>query len=188
MSDDQSRMTLVLLSGGLDSAVVLAAAIADKHIVEGVGFDYGQPHAIELDYAAKIAAHYSVPFRRVTLHHMPRVNDVVFAGRNMVLASQAVAIAAAEGFGAIALGCNFSDWERFPDCRPAFWRSIREAARDAYGVSVLLPLLGMTKTQVVRKARKLAVPVAETWSCYAPKDGAPCGECLACETRFKAGA
>jgi 7-cyano-7-deazaguanine synthase len=46
----------------------------------------------------------------------------------------------------------------------------------------------MTKTQVVAEARRLGVPVDLTWSCYAPRDGEPCGECLACETRARAGA
>ena len=110
------------------------------------------------------------------------------AGRYGAWPGHAVAIAAAEGFDLAALGCNWSDHERFPDCRPAFWKPLGEAARGAYGVGLWLPLLHMTKTQVVAEARRLGVPVDLTWSCYAPRDGEPCGECLACETRARAGA
>jgi 7-cyano-7-deazaguanine synthase len=182
------KPTLVCLSGGLDSAVVLASLLrVEGEVGSAVGFDYGQPHVIELDYAERLAAHYGVPFRRVRLPPMPLVNDVVFAARNMVLASHAVAIAAAEGFGAVAFGCNFSDWERFPDCRPAFWKRLGEAAREAYGVGLMTPLLHMTKAQVVHCAREIGVPIDQTWSCYAPTaEGAPCERCLACETRRSA--
>lgn len=172
---------LVLLSGGLDSAVVLAAAV-QEHECEAVGFDYGQRHSIELEYAERLAEHYSVPFRRLPLRHMPLVNDVVFAGRNLVLAATAIAIAQAEKFDAIAVGCNQSDWERFPDCRPEFWRRVQDVARF-YDVEVITPLLYYWKAEVVKKARELAIPIDLTWSCYSPEDGKPCGKCLACKVR-----
>lgn len=173
---------LVLLSGGLDSSLVLATCVGQGHSCSAVGFDYGQPHLIELEQAAQIARHYSTPFRVVPLPTMPRVNDVVFAGRNLVLIAQALAIAAAEKFDAVAVGCNESDWMRFPDCRPGFWNAVRTAA-EAYGVKVLTPLLHSWKAQIVHEAERIGVPIELTWSCYAPQDGLPCGQCLACETR-----
>ena len=171
---------LVLLSGGLDSAVVLASLLRDEHECSAVGFDYGQKHLIELEYAEQIAAYYRVPFRRICLPKMPLVNDVVFAGRNLVLAAHAIAIAQAEDFEAIAVGCNESDWERFPDCRPEFWRKIQDAAHF-YDIEVLMPMLYCWKADVVKLAKELNVPA--TWSCYSPQDNEPCGECLACKTR-----
>jgi 7-cyano-7-deazaguanine synthase len=177
---------LVCLSGGLDSAVVLDM-MREKYECEAVMFDYGQPHIIELEYAAQIARDTSTPVRTVRLDHMPKVNDVVFAGRNLVLASHAISIAAAEGFEAIAMGCNASDWERFPDCRPAFWSSVNEAAQSAYGVHVMLPLLRMGKSEVVKEAKRRSFSIDATWSCYDPRNGQPCGDCLACQTRSAAG-
>jgi 7-cyano-7-deazaguanine synthase len=175
-------MILVLLSGGLDSATVLAGCNGER---AALAFDYGQPHKIELERAEKIARHYGAAFEIVALPAMPRVNDVVFAGRNLVFASVAIAYAQARGIGTVAFGCNASDWERFPDCRPEFWRNLGRCA-DAYGVRVLTPLIHSSKRDVVEAARKLNVPIELTWSCYSPQAGQPCGECLACKTREEA--
>jgi 7-cyano-7-deazaguanine synthase len=177
---------LVLLSGGIDSATVLAKL--RDHDREALAFDYDQPHAIELDYARRIAEREGVSLRVMRLPRMRKVDDVVFAGRNAALISLAVAVAAGEGFDAVAIGCNFSDWERFPDCRPDFVTGLGKVLREAYGVAVVAPLLRMSKAQVVQEARRLGVPLDETWSCYSPKDAKPCGGCLACEVRAKAGA
>lgn len=179
---------LVLLSGGLDSAVVLASLVKE-HECSALAFSYGQKHQIELEYAERLAKRYSVPFEIVELPPMPLVDDVMFAGRNLVLAAHAVAHAQAGGFDAIAVGCNESDWARFPDCRPEFWSSLKRAC-DAYGVQVFTPLLRMWKGQVVALAKDIAVPIEMTWSCYspmthwgAPRQSVPCGVCLACTTR-----
>lgn len=177
---------LVLLSGGLDSATVLHLMLERGYEVRAVGFDYGQPHAIELRYARQTAERAGVPFEVVDLPYMPKVNDVVFAGRNAVLLSVAAGMAQVLGFDAVAIGCNWTDRERFPDCRAAFMGTMGEVLSEAYGVGVMAPLLQMTKAQVVQEARRLSVP--ETWSCYAPNGEEPCGECLACRVRKEAGA
>lgn len=167
---------LLLLSGGMDSTLCLHLHRAK--IVMAVGFDYGQPHVIELDYAARTASKYGVPFQRVDLPTMPKVNDVVFAGRNAVFIAAAVATAQANGLGGVMIGCNYSDNARFPDCRPHFIDALSSAYKEAYGVSVCAPLLTTSKVEVVRKARELALP--PTWTCYAPIEQHPCGACYAC--------
>lgn len=172
---------IVLLSGGLDSAVVLA--MYPKSVC--IGFDYGQPHKIELERAAKVAAYYKAPFETISLPAMPKVNDVVFAGRNMVFASVAIAIAQARDHKSVRVGCNASDRLRFPDCHPSFWHHINEAA-SAYSVRVTAPLIRMSKTEIAVRARQLNVPIELTWSCYSPQNSEPCGECLACKTREEA--
>jgi 7-cyano-7-deazaguanine synthase len=167
---------LILLSGGLDSALCLARYGA----AQAVGFDYGQPHRVELTHAARIAAHYGVPFSVHQLPSMPRVDDVVFAGRNAVLLAVASALAQASNTENIVIGCNFSDAQRFPDCRPAFIKAMNDALRGAYGVRVSAPLLTMTKAQIVAEARERGIP--ETWTCYAPTPaGERCGECYSCK-------
>ncbi len=183
---------LVLLSGGLDSAVVLASLIGEGHTCECIAFDYGQWHIVELDAAEAVAAHYEVPLEHFMLDFAPRkVDDVVFAGRNLMLISAIIAMAQARGFDAVAIGCNMSDWARFPDCRPIFWSGVRQAA-EAYGVQVLTPLLHTLKIDIAAWACKNEVPIDLTWSCYEPimrlehGDPEPCGKCLACETRQEA--
>lgn len=166
---------LLLLSGGLDSALCLhrfGAAAA-------VGFDYGQPHIIELEHGGRLAAAAGVPYEVVKLPPLPRTNDVVFAGRNAVMLSVAAAMAHDRGFASIMIGCNFSDAQRFPDCRPDFLRNIDRAFRHAYGVGVYAPLLTMSKAQIVADARE--VGITDTWTCYAPREGTPCGECYSCK-------
>jgi 7-cyano-7-deazaguanine synthase len=175
-------MKIVLLSGGIDSATALARCISGGHKCEAIGFDYGQLHKIELQRAAKLAAHFGVPFNVITLPPMPLVNDVVFAGRNLVLAAHGLSIAQQRGASAIVVGCNENDWLRFPDCRPIFWRSLERAA-EAYGVAIDTPFLHSPKSHIIEMARRLKVPIEITWSCYNPQNDKPCGVCLACETR-----
>jgi 7-cyano-7-deazaguanine synthase len=170
-------LNLILLSGGLDSALCLhkyGAALA-------VGFDYGQKHSIELSYAREIAAHYDVPFEMHDLAKMPLIDDIVFAGRNAVLIASGVAIAQARGLERVIIGCNYSDRDRFADCRTAFIQALSDAYEKAYGVSVFAPLLLATKREVVAEARIAGLP--QTWTCYNPTDAfKPCGECYACKS------
>lgn len=171
---------LILLSGGLDSALCLHKYGADLC----VGFDYGQPHKVELGYAARIAQKYGVRFECHPLLTMPKVDDVVFAGRNAVMLATAAAIAQTKGLNAVVIGCNFSDATRFPDCRREFIKAMNEAFKDAYGVAVEAPLLMHTKAMIVQEAKAAGLP--ETWTCYAPKKSGAfikqCGECYSCKS------
>ena len=93
----------------------------------------------------------------------------------------AAAIAQAEGLSSVVIGCNFSDHDRFPDCRREFIKSMNEAFKGAYGVAVHAPLLMHTKAMIREEASRLGLP--ETWTCYAPTDnGTPCGECYSCKS------
>src|SRR5688572_19331842 len=80
---------LLLLSGGLDSALCLQRYGARL----AIGFDYGQPHVIELEYAERIAARYETQFERHRLPDLPKLDDLVFSGRNAVMLAVGVAIA-----------------------------------------------------------------------------------------------
>jgi 7-cyano-7-deazaguanine synthase in queuosine biosynthesis len=160
-------------------STLLMATYRDR-IGLALGVDYGQPHGIELQYAAKAAAFYDVPFKTCRIPDLPLVNDVVFAGRNAVLLTLAAAHAQANGFDHVLIGCNFSDAMRFPDCRRPFIRLMDHALTEAYGVKVSAPLLDMTKAQIVAEASARELP--PTWTCYAPRNGSPCGECHACKT------
>jgi 7-cyano-7-deazaguanine synthase len=163
-------MVILLLSGGMDSALILS----ERRVDLAVGFDYGQPHVIELGYAERLAARFGVPFQKIMLPRLPLVDDVVFAGRNAVMLS--VAASLTHGGGQLLIGCNRDDAERFPDCRLPFLVGMNEALA-VYGVTVAAPLLHLTKRQIVERAAGL-----DTWTCYSPKDSKPCGQCRACRS------
>lgn len=169
--------SLLLLSGGMDSALCLHS---EQGIALAVGFDYCQPHVVELTRARALAESKGVPFKVVKLPPMTKVGDVVFAGRNAVFLSVAAAIAMSEGIGTVIIGCNRDDFDLFPDCRLDFIRGMN-AALAAYSVSVYAPLLNMTKVDVVKAALAAGVKQDETWTCYTPNSSSPCGTCLACK-------
>ena len=172
--------SVVLLSGGIDSAVCLT--LQRKSHTYAVGIDYGQPHAIELRYAKQIAAQENVPFEILQMPTCKKSDDVVFNGRNFAMIGLAVAYAAGAGATKIVVGSNFTDFARFPDCRPEFFKCVNQALDAAkYGIWVSAPLLHKTKKQVMQMAKNLKV--GATWSCYSPIESEPCGECLACQVR-----
>lgn len=165
---------LLLLSGGLDSALCLNTV---PDIALCVGFDYGQPHVIELEFAQKLAESCGVEFLRIELPKMFAVDDVVFAGRNAVLLATAGAVAQRRGLETVVIGCNKSDSDRFPDCRPEFIVAMNNVM-SSYNVSVLAPLLYKTKTEIVTDSEQLGI--RETWTCYRPDNEIPCGKCYSC--------
>lgn len=172
--------SVVLLSGGLDSAVCLALERGQERFA--LGINYGQPHHVELEYAARIANAEGVPFTIAAMPPCRKSDDVVFTGRNFAMIGIAVAAAASRGADRVVIGSNFTDFDRFPDCRPEFIKSVNAAMRAGdYGISVVAPLMHKTKAQVWGLARSLGV--GDTWSCYSPKDDNPCGDCLACRVR-----
>lgn len=175
----------VLLSGGLDSALIAARWPGSL----AISIDYGQAHKIELDYARRLAAKYCADHVEISIPIAPAKSGVVFECRNAALASLGAMVAAAHGCDDLMIGCNHSDFDRFPDCRPDFWREMSRAFGSAqYPVKLRTPLLHMTKKEIVKDAQWHGLDLSETWSCYDPKDNSPCGKCLACKVRSEAGA
>lgn len=178
---------LILLSGGIDSAV--CAALYREHERAAIGFDYGQPHAVELESAARFAKAEGVDFEVLKIPHIGKINDVEFAGRNAVLLAHGVSIAASRGLDIVVIGNNASDHVRFPDCRPTFILPLRKAMQEAYGVSISAPLMHLSKREVVERAGCLGLDLADLWTCYNPQPGnVPCGVCASCAGRAEAGA
>ena len=167
--------TLLLLSGGMDSTLCLHQN--KNEIKLCVGFDYGQNHIIELDYAEKIAKFYEKQFLRIKLPKIELVDDVVFAGRNLVLLANAISVALSFKLKNVMIGVNKTDTMRFPDCSEKFVTSMNVLGL-IYGISVVAPLTNTTKKQIVEISHELP----ETWTCYTPINNRPCGKCLACET------
>ena len=203
---------VVLLSGGLDSAVTLAAMRADGYAVHALTIDYGQRHAVEIERAARLAAHYGAEHRVVSLDlrgfggsaltaelSVPKDRPEGAGGipityvpaRNTIFLSLALAWAEVLGAGTIALGVNAVDYSGYPDCRPEYLAAFERLARLATRVGVesgsapriVAPLIGLAKADIVRLGAELGVPFELTHSCYDPEDGAACGRCDSCRIR-----
>lgn len=207
---------LVLLSGGIDSAVCLFMAALDVggERVTALTFDWGQrcraeerAASLALANAAGVGRHrilevrfpydgiLTMEGRDVPLDRTPGeigeggTAPTYFPGRNLVLLAYAFGIAFDEGAASVYFGPNALDAAGYPDCRPEFVRAMELAsslALDEPGIRLEAPLLGMSKAQVVQAGEGLGVPWEITFSCYAPVAGLPCGRCDSCILRADA--
>jgi 7-cyano-7-deazaguanine synthase len=209
-----SKKAVILLSGGLDSATSAAQAIADGYEAIALSFRYGQRHERELLAARQVAAalnineHYivdvnlaqwggsaltdeniAVPTEGVQLGEIP---ITYVPGRNTVFISIALSLAEAKGAEAIYLGINAVDYSGYPDCRPDYLEAFQNLAALSSKVGIegkapklIAPLVMDSKTDIVRRAQLLGVPIEITWSCYQGGE-VPCGVCDSCRIRDKA--
>ena len=202
---------VVLVSGGLDSATVLAMARAQGYDCYALSFDYGQRHRIELEAAQRITAalgaiqHKTI---RIDLAGMGgsaltdsaiAVPEQASAGipvtyvpaRNTVFLSLALAWAEVLGAWDIFIGVNAVDYSGYPDCRPdyiaAFARLADLATRagvEGGHFHIHTPLIELSKAEIIQAGTQLGVDYAQTLSCYAPDtQGRACGRCDSCRLR-----
>lgn len=202
---------VVLLSGGLDSATVLAIA-SNAYQCHSISFDYHQRHASELQAAAEIARLAGVS------HQVIKLDDGVMLGsaltdseinvpdeikegipvtyvpaRNTVFLAHALAVAEVIGASDIFIGVNAVDYSGYPDCRPAyidaFTRMANLATRagvEGHHLGVHTPLINMSKADIIRTGTDLGVDYSRTVSCYqADAMGRACGVCDSCRFRKK---
>ncbi|MCC6403388.1 MAG: 7-cyano-7-deazaguanine synthase QueC [Fimbriimonadaceae bacterium] len=204
---------VVLLSGGLDSAVTLALAEEAGFECHALTVDYGQRHAIEIEAARRLAqgcaSHCVVGCDLKAIggsaltgdaevpkdeYPSPGIPVTYVPARNTIFLSLALGLAEVLGAEAIFLGANVVDYSGYPDCRPEYLRSFESLARlatkagvEGRNLKVVAPLLLLDKATIVREAFRLRVDVAGTHSCYDPgAHGEPCGACDACTIRARA--
>lgn len=200
---------IVLLSGGLDSAVALFLSREAGCELRALTFDFPGRSAEERRATSALAAaagaaleSVETPFllakeaMRIDGAHPlarlgARIPDAYVPGRNLVFYAIAAARAEAVGASAIVGGHVGGDEDGFPDASPAFFRRLEElcaigswAARAA-PLRILTPLAGLAKSEVARLAIELAVPLAATYSCYGEGPLA-CGVCVSCVERLEA--
>lgn len=185
---------IVLLSGGLDSAVALGWALRRFRQVRGLSFTFSGRAEPERRAARRVARaagvgmeEIEIPFlREAGRRHSGRPRGYIPA-RNLVFYSVALARAEALGAGSVVGGHTRSDPARFPDASPPFFRRLESlAARAGYPpVRIRTPLSRLDKAGVVRLGLRLRVPLALTWSCYRTRP-TPCGRCPACRERADA--
>lgn len=206
------KRTVVLLSGGLDSATTLALALRDGFAAHALSFKYGQRHKLELEAAKRIAAalgarehriatidlrvfggsaltgDIDVPKNRETNNEIP---VTYVPARNTIFLSYALAWCEVLGAADIFIGANAIDYSGYPDCRPEFIAAFEQLAGLATKAGVEgtrfhihAPLIAMSKADIIRKGTELGVDFALTHSCYDPTaEGAACGECDSCRLR-----
>lgn len=206
---------VVLLSGGLDSATVLAMACDAGYDCHCLSVDYGQRHRAELYAAVRVAQALGAREHRVT-----KLDLTAFGGsaltdssiavptqgitdgipityvpaRNTIMLSLALAFAEVLGARDIFFGANAVDYSGYPDCRPDFMRAFEtmanlatKAAVEGNRLTLHTPIISDTKADIIRRGMALKVDYALTVSCYqADADGRACGVCDSCRLR-KAG-
>ncbi|MBL8512972.1 MAG: 7-cyano-7-deazaguanine synthase QueC [Betaproteobacteria bacterium] len=202
---------VILLSGGLDSATVLAIARAQGFACHALSIDYGQKHRSELEAAKRVAqaggavAHRVVKLdltgwggsaltdNNIAVPTAPTEGIPVtyVPARNTIFLSLALAWAETLGSNDIFAGMNAVDYSGYPDCRPEYVAAYQAMARlatksgvEGQGITIHTPIIHMTKADIVREGARLGVDYAITVSCYRADDtGRACGKCDSCRLR-----
>ena len=205
-----AKKAVVLVSGGMDSAVVLALAREQGFTCHALSVAYGQRHTSELDAAARMAAAMGVAAHKTVQVDLRSIGgsaltddiDVPESGgdgipvtyvpaRNTIMLSIALGWAEVLGADDLFCGVNAVDYSGYPDCRPEFIAAFERLANLATkagvehgGLRLHAPLIAMSKAQIAREGDRLGVDFAATVSCYrADADGRACGRCDACRLR-----
>jgi 7-cyano-7-deazaguanine synthase len=211
MSDAITHKAVVLVSGGLDSATVLALAAATGARCYALTFDYGQRHRVELDAARRVAQAQRAADHRVvkldigwmggsaltdTAIPVPQefsagIPVTYVPARNTVFLSIALGWAEVLGAADIYIGANAVDYSGYPDCRPEFIQAFERLANlatragvEGRGFRVRAPLMQLRKHEIIREGVRLGVDYSLTLSCYDPDAaGLACGRCDSCRLR-----
>ena len=206
---------VVLLSGGLDSYTAGAIARSEGYELYALTIAYGQRHAIEIQAATEVAAALGAAAHRVVHIDLasfggsalvgdgsvpkdralddPSIPVTYVPARNTVFLALALAWAETIGASNIFLGVNALDYSGYPDCRPEFIEAFEQVANLATKAGVEgarfkihVPLVTLTKAEIVRLGTRLALDYSLTHSCYDPgPDGTPCRQCDSCRLRAK---
>lgn len=199
---------IVSLSGGMDSATLLASAKSKHHEVHGVGFRYGSKHnSYENEAALALAQYYDIPYRLFDLSGLmagfrsnlmqdggeipeghyedESMKLTVVPARNMIFASVLTGVAWSEGATEVWLGIHAGDHAIYPDCRPQWFEAMRSAVElgSDHRVTLKAPFLYVDKAEILHQGLKLGVPYGLTRTCYAAQATA-CGRCGSCNERL----
>jgi 7-cyano-7-deazaguanine synthase len=194
----------VLLSGGIDSATALYFIKKQVDDIYSMNMVYSDSYDAEAEASKKIAAaahvkeHFTIllPFFKTLeqLYHPPPSMEITAAyvpARNIVFYGVAAGYAEALKANRIIFGSNADDAKELPDARPSFIQLMNElircgtrAGQEGSEIEVVNPLINFSKTDALRLALELKVPLDLTWSCYESGE-TPCGKCRGCRDRQK---
>lgn len=208
------KRAVVLLSGGLDSATVVAIARSQGYDVVALTVGYGQRHAAEITAARRVAQANNIQDHRFIHVNLDAIGgsaltdniDVPKSGesagipvtyvpaRNTVMLSLALGLAEVTDSEAIFVGVNAVDYSGYPDCRPEYISAFQTLAQlatkvgvEGSAISVEAPLIHLRKEEIIAEGLRLGVDYAITHSCYDPdSEGRACGQCDSCRIRLAA--
>ena len=211
--EDRSEIAICLVSGGMDSCVTAAIANTENDELAFLHVSYGQrTEKREREAFEALADHYDVKLRLViSLEHLARIGGSSLTDssiavtpadlssrsipssyvpfRNAHLLSAAVSWSEVIGADAIYIGAVAEDSSGYPDCRPEFYAAFQNAidlgTRPETNITIRTPVIGLRKSEIVRKGLELGAPLQLTWSCYQAIDLA-CGSCDSCALRLRA--
>lgn len=206
-----TKKAIVLVSGGLDSATVLAMAKAQGFECYALSFNYGQRHTSELQAAQRVASQMGVKEHKVVTLNLDDIGGSALTdasidvpevesegipvtyvpARNTVFLSIALGWAEVIEAQDIFIGVNAVDYSGYPDCRPEFIEAFERTANlatkmgvEGQKITINTPLMTLSKADIVIEGTKLGVDYGLTVSCYqADDEGRACGRCDACRLR-----
>ncbi len=206
------KRAVILVSGGLDSATVLAMARAEGYDCYTLAFDYGQRHRAELLAAERVSKalgaveHKVIPLDLTAIGGSALTDNTIAVpdhsddagipvtyvpARNTVFLSIGLGWAEVLGADDIFIGVNAVDYSGYPDCRPDFIEAFERMANlatkagvEGHPLRIRTPLIDLSKGEIIRRGMALGVDYALTVSCYqADADGRACGKCDSCYLR-----
>ena len=202
--------TVAIVSGGMDSVTLAHMLHEENDDLLLLGFDYGQRHVKELEYARSCAVRLGMEYAEIDLlsvggllrgsaltdsnvevpdgHYAADVmRKTIVPNRNAIFLSIACAVAVANEADCVAIGVHAGDHPVYPDCRPDFIDAFEKMVRLATGTELKIhaPFVHFSKVDIVRFGYGLGVPYVETWSCYKGGD-VHCGTCGTCVERREA--
>ncbi len=201
-----TKKCVIVLSGGPDSTAVAYWAKKEGYDAYAISFKYGQIATKEVECAERIALALHMPLKVVDLSTLKDIfgdvtslcnkdipmtsnfsDSIIVPFRNAIFLSAAVSYAVSICADKIFYGAQGSDEPFYPDCRREFYKAFEKAAQLGTGkdISIEAPFSGMRKSELIKKATELDVPLNLTWSCYGsgPKH---CGKCESCMNRKRA--
>lgn len=207
----QKENAVVLLSGGLDSATILAVAASEGYLCHCLSFDYGQRNNPELEAAKRVSkvlgalSHRIMPIDLRIFGGSALTDDIAVPkdgvsvgipityvpARNTIFLSHGLALAEVLEAKALFIGVNSVDYSGYPDCRQEFIDAFQKLAAlatkqgvEGNTVQIKAPLQYLDKGQIISLGTELGVDYSLTLTCYDPTDGGlACGECDSCRLR-----
>ncbi|MEA3506138.1 MAG: 7-cyano-7-deazaguanine synthase QueC, partial [Elusimicrobiota bacterium] len=192
--NNETKKAVVLLSGGMDSAVTLLLARQADYKIYALTFDYGQKSRFEIESAKKIANEYGIAEHVILKLDLAKfggssltdramdvpsgetsgVPSTYVPARNLIMLSVAVSWAEVLGTSAVFIGVNVRDYSGYPDCRKSFLDSFEETAglatKKETKIAVQAPLILMSKAKIAETGRDLGLDFSITSSCYNPAE------------------